>query len=391
MYGDPARADEHVYAFLKQAFSRLSGYQAKPFEILDDHRSGEPNVAVIVSLYKAADKLNFFLTALSQQTLVRQDKVELILIDSGSPTNERTVLDAYFKSTPLNFVYARSRERETIQAAWNRGITLARAPYLVFLGVDETLYPEALEILAQELHKDSDVDWVMGNSLVTSVDHAGLYQCDIMPYDRTGAGKDHVYLETCYLSWVGGMYRKSLHDRFGYYDETFGAAGDTEFKSRILPYIKVKFIDRILGLFLNYPDGQTTMSPRAEIEDLRAWYIHRTPGGVRYAFENRPIEEAEALLRTSISRLSPTYKQCRGSTPSREHDARNASGCGFAQPISLEAKMWRKYEANPVACSFCVCCARSPFVSTASSYPPSAESAGIASGNAVHDSRYRCS
>jgi hypothetical protein len=42
------------------------------------------------------------------------------------------------------------------------------------------------------------------------------------------------------------------------------------------------------------------MSPRAEIEDLRAWYIHRTPGGVRYAFENRPIEEAEALLRLAL-------------------------------------------------------------------------------------------
>jgi glycosyltransferase involved in cell wall biosynthesis len=300
MFGDPARAEERVYALLQAAFDRLRKYEAKPFEILDDRRSGDPSVAIIVSLYKAADKLPHFLTAIAQQTLVRQGKVEFILVDSGSPTQERQALEAFLQHEPLNVVYARSQARETIQAAWNRGIGLARAPYLVFLGADETLYPETLEVLAQELDDNPDVDWVMSNSLVTAVDANGLYEKDIMPYDRSGAGKDHVYLETCYLSWVGGMYRKSIHDRCGYYDEDFGAAGDTEFKNRVLPHINVKYVDRGLGLFLNYPEGQTTASPRAELEDLRAWYMHRTSGGLRYAFENRPVEDAEALLRQTL-------------------------------------------------------------------------------------------
>ncbi len=300
MFSDPVRAEESVYTFLQAAFERLKRYEEKPFQILDDRRSGSSRVSIIVSLYNAADKLTNFLTAIAQQTLVRRGKVEFILVDSGSPTKEREALEGFLRGTPLNVVYARSPTRETIQAAWNRGIGLARAPYLVFLGADETLYPETLEVLAQELDENPDVDWVMSNSVVTAVDDAGLYENDIMLYDRTGAGKDHVYLETCYLSWVGGMYRKSLHDRFGYYDEAFGAAGDTEFKNRILPYISTKFIDHGLGLFLNYPEGQTTLSPRAEIEDLRAWYMHRTPGGVRYAFENRPVEDAEAVLRLTL-------------------------------------------------------------------------------------------
>jgi glycosyltransferase involved in cell wall biosynthesis len=301
MYADPEKAEENVYAYLKEAFQRNLVRPDKPLQVLDDRRNEKPaKVAVIVSLYKAADKLNFFLTALSLQTLVKQDAVEIILVDSGSPTNEREVLEAFMEKTALNAVYARSAERETIQAAWNRGIGLAKAPYLVFLGVDETLYPEGLEVLAKELDQNHEVDWVMANSLVTAVEESGIHKNDIMPYDRTGATKDHTYLETCYLSWVGGMYRKTLHERFGYYDETFGAAGDTEIKNRILPYINVKFIPKMLGVFLNYPDGQTTASPKAEIEDLRAWYLHRTAGGVRYAFENRPIAEAEKLLCTAL-------------------------------------------------------------------------------------------
>jgi len=301
MYADPNKAEENVYAYLKEAYQRNLVRQDYPLQVLDDRRNQTPaKVAVIVSLYKASDKLNYFLTALSLQTLVKQGEVEIILVDSGSPTNEREVIEAFLQKNSLNAVYARSAERETIQAAWNRGIGLAKAPYLVFLGVDETLYPEGLEVLADELDQNPKIDWVMANSLVTSVDEHGIYKHDIMPYDRTGACKDHTYLETCYLSWVGGMYRKTLHERFGYYDETFGAAGDTEIKNRILPYINVKFIPKMLGLLLNYPDGQTTASPKAEIEDLRAWYAHRTPGGLRYAFENRPIEEAEKLLCTAL-------------------------------------------------------------------------------------------
>lgn len=300
MYADPQCAEQSVYRYLQDAREAHRVRHDKSFEVLDDRRTGRSRVAVIVSLYKAASKLTLFLTAVAQQTLVKQGAVEIILIDSGSPDVEGEVVREFLPGTPLNAVYARSAERETIQAAWNRGIGLATAPYLVFLGVDETLYPEALEVLADELDRNPDIDWVMGNSLVTAVNARGVLERDIMTYDRTGACKDLVYLETCYLSWVGGMYRKNVHDRFGYYDESFGAAGDTEFKNRVLPGLKVKFIPRMLGLFLNYPDERTTASPRAEIEDLRAWYIHRTPAGIRYAFENRPIEDAQRLLGNAL-------------------------------------------------------------------------------------------
>ncbi len=300
LYLDPAAASENVYRLLKHRFEDLRHYETKPWAHIDDRRQNTPKVSVIVSLYKAADKLKTFLTALSQQTLIKAQHVEIILVDSGSPTDERQIFEAFHAAHPLDMVYARSAARETIQAAWNRGIGLACAPYLVFLGVDETLYPEALEVLATELDQNPDTDWVMGNSLVTAVEDNGLYKNDIMAYDRKGATKDHVYLETCYLSWVGGMYRRSIHERFGYYDETFRGAGDTEFKNRILPHIHVRFINKMLGLFLNYPDGQTTASPMAEIEDSRAWYLFRSAGGVRYAFKQRPLQDAEDLLKLCL-------------------------------------------------------------------------------------------
>lgn len=302
MYGDPAQAEQRVFEYLTQAFNRNLRKRITPSALMEDHRFiDSPRVSVIVSLYNASDKLRTFLTILSQQTLLKKNQVEVILVDSASPASERTVVNSFLKNNRISLLYARSKKRETIQGAWNRGVSYARADYLVFLGADEMLYPEALEVLAQELDQHPDVDWVMANSLVTAVEENGLYKHDIMPYDRTGGTREHAYLETCYLSWVGGMYKKSLHGRFGYYDETFSAAGDTEFKNRILPYIQVRFISKMLGVFLNYPDGQTTASPKAELEDMRAWYIHRSAGGVRYAFEHQPIEIVEELLAHALA------------------------------------------------------------------------------------------
>jgi hypothetical protein len=123
---------------------------------------------------------------------------------------------------------------------------------------------------------------------------------DIMTYDRRDYKQDLVYLDTCYLSWVGALYRRSIHDRFGYYDASFTAAGDTEFKGRVLPFIKTKTIPKTLGIFRNYPEERTTQHPRAEIEDLRAWYLHRTLAGVEYAFANRNTFEAEDLFYTCL-------------------------------------------------------------------------------------------
>jgi glycosyltransferase involved in cell wall biosynthesis len=302
MYEDPARAPERCQRLLETALvAHRRPPQPTVFERTEDHRHLEmPRVAVIVSLYKAADKLPIFLHALRSQSMDLAQKLELIFIDSGSPADEYSALTQTLVSFGLPYLYVRTAARESIQTAWNRGIALARAPYLTFLGVDETLTPGALALLADALDSDPTVDWVQGDSLLTEVDDKGTWVKDIMTYDRDGYTPNHVLLETCYLSWVGAMYRRSIHERFGYYDGSFRATGDNEFKCRILPFIKTQRIPRLLGVFLNYPEARATGSPVAELEDIRAWYLHRTLGGVRYAMQSRDPCEVEKLLLLSL-------------------------------------------------------------------------------------------
>ncbi len=267
------------------------------FEYKDDRRS-KPSfkISIIVSLYNAANKLEFFLNSLQRQTMVINGSAEIILVDSGSPTNEREVFLKLIDSLKIEVIYVRTKSRETIQKAWNRGILLAQGEYLTFLGVDEGITPEALEILSAELDADPSTDWIQSNSLMTDVSKNGTWLNDVMIFERSNFHPFHIYLETCYISWVGALYRKSIHDHFGYYDDTFRAAGDTEFKNRMGPFVKMKTLPITLGIFFNYPEERATHSPTAELEDLRAWYLFRTPEGMEYALQGRDQSFVEQSL-----------------------------------------------------------------------------------------------
>ncbi|RME57278.1 MAG: glycosyltransferase, partial [Candidatus Dadabacteria bacterium] len=299
MYGEVKDRYSLTLQYLEKAESRNRALPAFEYEIVDDGRRGDtPKVSVIVSLYNTKGKLTSFLERIEEQTLAKQGAMELILIDSGSLSDEFGDYKRWANRFNIPTVYARTKNRETIQQAWNRGISLSRAPYLSFLGVDEALLPHCLEKLSLALDKDNSLDWVIGHSVVKEVDKEGNYLRDGLIYNRSGYEQDLVYLETCYLSWVGALYRKEIHKKYGYYDPTFRAAGDTEFKNRILPHIKSKAVDEVLGIFLNYPEERATGGPSAELEDVRAWYIHRTPAGVEYAFRYRDEEEVvNQLLR----------------------------------------------------------------------------------------------
>lgn len=259
-----------------------------------------PRISIIVSSYNGSSKLRVFLGRLSLCPELINGTAEVLLIDanSDSPDSEIAVKIANELGIALRAV--RVHRRITIQEAWNFGITNARGSYLSFLGVDETIYPTALTDLGSALDMDKSIDWVMADSVVTEVGNDGEFIRDIMKYDRSNAQKSSPFIETCYVSYVAGMYRKDIHERFGYYDPNFRGAGDTEFKSRVLPSLKVHYLNSTLGELLNYPEERTTASERIELEDIRAWYIFRTIGGLRYQASVAPGEFLENLGRNSL-------------------------------------------------------------------------------------------
>ncbi len=299
--GRPHDRDKAIFEYLRGRTSTMMALPPPEFERAFDGRKGKGyRVAAVVSLYDAAEKLPRFLRALTSQGLFKAGRMEIILVDSGSPRDEGAVVQAVLGEQPEHLLYVRTRNRETIQCAWNRGIALARAPYLLFIGADEEMRPDALELLVDELDKNDAVDWVQASAVALEVDPRGVYSGDANLFDRKWVDGDALYLDTAFVGHVVGVYRKALHDRVGLYDPTFRAAGDTEFKIRALPYMRVRSLPLVLGRYVNYPEIRTSANCFAEIEDLRAWYLHRTPAGMRYAFGERHPRDIGGLLASTL-------------------------------------------------------------------------------------------
>ena len=294
MYGPATTVQRHTrqLAWLDDCLKRHAANPSIEFERVDDRRgSANPRAAIIVSLYNAASKTPRFLDALLDQTLLQRGQVELILVDSGSPADEYNAIVGHRCFTSSPSVYLRTAARETIQQAWNRGLTVARAPYVTMLGVDESILPDCLELLGGELDRRPDLDWIQSNCVTYDTDAHGNYLREEMFSDRRGYHPELVRLDTNYLSWVGALYRRNLHERLGYYDPSYRGSGDKEFKNRLLPYIKTDCYPRTLGVFWNYPDIRASQYPLAEIEDLRAWQLFRTSAGVEYSHRNNSPRE----------------------------------------------------------------------------------------------------
>jgi glycosyltransferase involved in cell wall biosynthesis len=300
-----------VTQYLEERRHRLLRVDLDAEEYVVDHRDRrEPKVSVIVSMYDVAlPVLRHFLAHLSRVAMVKHHRAEVVFVDSGSPAHQSELLDAIPASQELSWVLIRSAKRETIQTAWNRGLRASRGQYITCLGVDEGVTEFALDELSKYLDGHDDIDWVTADTVVTKVDEAGRWRRDVMSYSRPTYSRFNYFNDCTYINYVGGMYRRSIH-RFGWYDGSFRGAGDTEFKCRIFPFIRTAALPKTLGFYFDYPSARVTNSANIEVEDLRAWYVFRTPGGIEYLMGEQDLESWEELFWTALS-----GRRCWAKTP----------------------------------------------------------------------------
>ncbi len=183
------------------------------------------------------------------------DCLEIIVIDSNSPENERSIVQEYQKRYG-NITYMRTDEREGLYASWNRGIRLASGRYITNANTDDRLLPRSLEIKASVLDANIDAGMVYTDIWGTEVENDA--------FDSINTDRFHLYSYPDFtpLSGLTGsnfspqpMWRKSAHDRIGFFDESYTVAGDYEFFYRLAVNLGALHIREPLGLYLENQSG----------------------------------------------------------------------------------------------------------------------------------------
>ncbi|MEG4074105.1 FkbM family methyltransferase [Microcoleus sp. Pol14C2] len=226
-------------------------------------------VSAIVSTYNSEKFIRGCLQDLVEQTLYKQGQLEIIVIDSGSQENEQSVVREFQAKYP-NIVYDRTSDRETLYAAWNRGIKMSRGDYMTNANTDDRHRPDALESMAKYLDENAEVSLVYADQLITNTVNDTFATTQAQKRWNWPAF-DYSELERRCIIGPQPMWRKSLHEKYGYFRTEFTAAGDYEFWLRIGKTEKIVHLPEILGLYCENPQGLEHSSPISQQETRQIW------------------------------------------------------------------------------------------------------------------------
>jgi len=198
-------------------------------------------VTAIVSTYNSARFIQGCLEDLERQSIA--ERMEIIVIISGSEQDESRIVED-FSLRHRNIRVVQTETRETVYQAWNRGIKLARGKYLTNANTDDRHHPEAFEkmVLALEADPSKVLAYVDQKYFKESGDNSRAFMFD---RDR-GAFCRRRLLQECFVG-SQPMWRASLHEKYGYFDEAFFTAGDYEFWLRISQHHEFLHLHELLG------------------------------------------------------------------------------------------------------------------------------------------------
>lgn len=212
-------------------------------------------ISIITSVYKADEFIEQFLQEVVQQTIFNQ--CELILINAGSPGNEEGIIQTYVNKYS-NIRYVRLEEDPGLYAVWNVGVQMAQGAYITNLNVDDRINYDCYEVFSTYLNNNKEIDLVYAPYLITYKSNeifnknSSVTEVNIPEFSIENS---KIPLPSFFPLW-----RKSVHEKIGYFDETFKVAGDWEFWLRMVGNgMLFKKVSKILGLYYCNPQGLSTI------------------------------------------------------------------------------------------------------------------------------------
>ncbi len=294
---------------------------AKRFKIdtSSDNSHSSIKVSAIISTYNSENFIRGCLQDLVDQTLFQNGALEIIVVNSGSEQYEEAIAkDFQLKYT--NIKYIKTAERETIYQAWNRGIEEASGTYITNANTDDRHRKDALTVMASALDANPSISLVYADAAVTEKENEPFGTEQIMGHFRWPEFDPRLLFQVCYIG-PQPMWRRTLHERYGYFDTEFLSAGDYEFWLRIATHENFLHIPEVLGLYLQSPgsiEHQNRQRTHDESEKARKRYWQSSlgqrpkPGGNFFKPATNsivPKDETVPGNNPKVSVILPTYNR----------------------------------------------------------------------------------
>lgn len=217
-------------------------------------------IDIISSIFNSEEYLSTFLINVCNQTIFKD--CFLHIISPSINEKEKRILN-FFLNKHSNIKVTDLQKKSSIYESWNIAIKNSSSEYITNMNCDDCKYPHSLERHLLEIDSQEDIDLVFSDSFLATSKNISLFDTRLkMAYKFP----DEISIENL-LKYnpphQSPMWRRSLHDRFGFFDEKMFSASDAEFWLRCYHGgAKFKKINEILNIYYFNPRGVSTSSDR---------------------------------------------------------------------------------------------------------------------------------
>jgi len=209
-----------------------------------------PRVSVITSVYNCSEFLFDFFLDLRKQSIFPECEVLILDANKEEDSDDYKIISQFLDIPNIKYHYIGDC---SVYKAWNIGIKLSEAPIITNWNTDDRRKWNSLETQVSFLEENKDVDLCYGVLKISNTKNEDFENCKTNRYWATFEGSLENQLRHnsphCLPVW-----RKDVHDKYGFFDESYFCAADYDMWFRILKGGgKLEKIDEELGVYYENP------------------------------------------------------------------------------------------------------------------------------------------
>lgn len=248
---------------------------------------------ILTSLFSCKPFIEGFMYDITRQTAFEDCELFLLYCDfNDDPEIDGLVQE--FKNKYKNIRYEKGEQFRGIGVyeAWNYMIQNSSSKYITNANVDDRLFSNCIEDHVSFLEENENIDLSYCYNAVSRI--ANESEEDFKKSMEFGG---HISIWPCYAFSFESLlmsnsphnhpvWRRSLHDKFGYFSTDYKSASDWEFWLRCAyGGSKMKRIEKLLGLYYLNPEGMSTKKENMdrnlkEVEEIRKKYSSMYEGNI---------------------------------------------------------------------------------------------------------------
>jgi glycosyltransferase involved in cell wall biosynthesis len=219
--------------------------------------------------------LQGFLEDITQQTAFAE--CELFLLNANSPENETDIVTPFLEKYD-NIRYDILDEDPGIYDCWNFMIQHSNSEYITNANVDDKLFPNCIEEHVKFLDENQNIDIAYCLNIVSYSPETSYknFKSDVEVFPT--APYSYHLLKQINLPHNHPVWRRSLHDKYGYFSKDYQSGSDWEFWLRCgMNGVQMHLIESVLGIYYKNPEGMSTKKQNMqrnlqEVQDIKAKY-----------------------------------------------------------------------------------------------------------------------